>query len=1273
MCFNKMASELLNAQTSDKLLLNEKTLSDTVINDSGHESSGSLSAELPSTPEGEQKQHDAFTNTVEEKLSSSDSNETKFFRIKIAVPGGENIEVQISDGDIVQELYQMLLEKDSTCHRTCFRLYYEGNPLDQFTEIKNIPNIQDQVVFTVVEEPYNIREARTHVRHLREIVRSHDISDAANGVEFASFTCLSQITQAVDENRKSARPPLSSSSAEIRSESDCLPPYWLLPGCGEVPLKPLIPLNSNYKSNGNESLTPNSFQAIRQIYFSSFNPPPGPRKIKGDVLYLVVDCVEERRFHITCCTRGFFVNSSVGDVFKPEKSSVYGNRIYHSLFDLLSDLSPHFKKTFSQILKTRADKHIFERLPAPYQLYHWIVPLVDNKLDQMRADDQIQPFRVGFEDHMPGQIRDWNEELQTTHDMPQTTFAERLCRDRARFKVNADFLQACVRGALAVIDGSVLSINPSDEPKMQMFIWNNIFLSLGFDEIGGDAAAHASYSADLAAVQAYAHIDDPKLHTCGMAVIDLRGCRIMAQSIIPGILDREQHEPIVYGSFDSGKTVLSNDVYAQLLQNSSELLKIQPHLVWNGKEGDEYVKLFSSYESKGIIGNDRRHYLMDLLRTFPPDVNFLEDAEPTEKAKALGFPRKFPHKLVYLRQELVDTFVDAKVYENRKSVNSAKNKENVENKTDGEVKNDKDADVKSDELKEESKLKEEKPLVIRLNPDCYSTAVKHHPDEDLEGQRKLVAEAAEFLLFNQIPQFVNDCIHLASAPADGVALTEALHNRGINMRYLGKVIEALEINKKLGYLVRIAKVELLCRSIRHIFREFIRSVEAHCIGMAVAHFLNCFIGGSEKNVLAMQDTENNNNINGNAHSTLQKKIVSGGKKKRRMGEKNNNNNSTLGNGSTPIQKSSAWTKLTQETLWKAISDESDGHYNYRIVADCCDSFIEWSDGARRSAIIRRFCAMNGVQIVLKNYQFESKSQTPFSEDDIFNLVPVVKHLNPRSQMAYNFYLNALIKMQQGFPRIGYELMQQAHSMMLSIYGPLHSDLALCLRFMARMAYAMNDYPDALAQQHRALLISERCNGIDHHETISDYINLAHFSFANLCITSSLKLFYRARHLLLLACGEDHPQIGQIDANIGVILYLLQEYDTSMKFLNNALSLYQKYGVSMKTALLTHVISRVHSCRGDFRTALTFEKETFNVYSNVFGNEHEKTVISSERLRQLTNQAVTLQKHMNEATSGLKTKQLMPKIQIQPPTLQNIIELLNAFNNFLFWKVKIQTE
>lgn len=77
----------------------------------------------------------------------------------------------------------------------------------------------------------------------------------------------------------------------------------------------------------------------------------------------------------------------------------------------------------------------------------------------------------------------------------------------------------------------------------------------------------------------------------------------MAQSIIPGILEREQHEPIVYGSFDSGKTVITNEIYEELLQNSSRILKIQPHSVWNGKEGEEetYVKLYTSYESKVLM------------------------------------------------------------------------------------------------------------------------------------------------------------------------------------------------------------------------------------------------------------------------------------------------------------------------------------------------------------------------------------------------------------------------------------------------------------------------------------------------------------------------------------------------------------------------------------------------------------------------------------------------------------------------------------------------
>jgi protein TIF31 len=57
------------------------------------------------------------------------------------------------------------------------------------------------------------------------------------------------------------------------------------------------------------------------------------------------------------------------------------------------------------------------------------------------------------------------------------------------------------------------------------------------------------------------------------------------------------------------------------------------------------------------------------------------------------------------------------------------------------------------------------------------------------------------LLAHQIPQFVHDCIQLAAAPTDGVALTETLHARGINLRYLGKLLEAIQDIPRISYLM----------------------------------------------------------------------------------------------------------------------------------------------------------------------------------------------------------------------------------------------------------------------------------------------------------------------------------------------------------------------------------------------------------------------------------------------------------------------------------------
>ena len=106
-------------------------------------------------------------------------------------------------------------------------------------------------------------------------------------------------------------------------------------------------------------------------------------------------------------------------------------------------------------------------------------------------------------------------------------------------------------------------------------------------------------SADLQGVKAYSALDLPKLRTLGMAIIDYKGYRVTAQSIIPGILEREQEQSVVYGSIDFGKTVVSNEVYHEILDEAAKSLRILPHEVLTG-EGDheKRIKLFTSFETK---------------------------------------------------------------------------------------------------------------------------------------------------------------------------------------------------------------------------------------------------------------------------------------------------------------------------------------------------------------------------------------------------------------------------------------------------------------------------------------------------------------------------------------------------------------------------------------------------------------------------------------------------------------------------------------------------
>ncbi len=99
---------------------------------------------------------------------------------------------------------------------------------------------------------------------------------------------------------------------------------------------------------------------------SAWNPPPGPRKLHGDLLYIFVVTLEDKRYHVTSSTKGFFINQSTEQTFDPRPASPVS--IYHSLIELLSQMSTGFKKNFSLLQKRRVAKHPFERVATPYQV-----------------------------------------------------------------------------------------------------------------------------------------------------------------------------------------------------------------------------------------------------------------------------------------------------------------------------------------------------------------------------------------------------------------------------------------------------------------------------------------------------------------------------------------------------------------------------------------------------------------------------------------------------------------------------------------------------------------------------------------------------------------------------------------------------------------------------------------------------------------------------------------------------------------------------------------
>lgn len=70
-------------------------------------------------------------------------------------------------------------------------------------------------------------------------------------------------------------------------------------------------------------------------------------------------------------------------------------------------------------------------------------------------------------------------------------------------------------------------------------------------------------------------------------------------------------------------------------------------------------------------------------------------------------------------------------------------------------------------------------------------------------------------------------------------------------------------------------------------------------------------------------------------------------------------------------------------------------------------------GLQKITLLREISLKTGIQILLKEYSFDSRHKPAFTEEDVLNIFPVVKHVNPKASDAFHFFQSGQAKVQQG--------------------------------------------------------------------------------------------------------------------------------------------------------------------------------------------------------------------------------------------------------------------
>lgn len=1093
---------------------------------------------------------------------------------------------------------------------TNYSLVYQGvritDNFDDFSTLGDaLGEVSGDVKLELVERPYTLKDVYEHLVRFRENIGMNFFDHAARsegvaaggsklnslGLRNIEATSASEDGEESDEKKEEEKKDdkeqkeQKEKTPEIADEDKS--------AIRDVAKVLIEPSSLNLVAHASADSVLSTWKLpIKSLSLSQWNPVPQQQRLKGDLLYLTLTTLESETFSITCHASGFFVSRLSNAYFNPALK-INEKGVFHReylLLNLVSELSAQFSATIESNKQALANHSQFsESYLIPSQApasYPWLVS--EQELKEQTVPDISRSQVPLLSNGVDGAelVKDWNDEFQGIKEFPRESFNERLLRDKLLNKYIQEFNQTAVSTAVDILKGNLVPLNPAESRDKHIFLRNNIFYSFGVnatgahDNTGGDEAARYCFAKDLATVKLLNRVDVSGVFNLLTCIVDYLGERIICQAPVPGVFSDstdENGEPIdkvAYGYSLEANQIKSSAEFDEVLKPFAEAFYLKKHNVKlaDGASGNDLVV---SKDTKGIIGTDNRKYIIDLYRSTPLDIEFLD-------AHYNGSETSYPHKEASVRHEAV-----AEWYK-RKAAAIFK--------------------VETERMEKEGEFdKEEKPQVaiphdqITLNPDAFTGV------EDSEEDKNSVREVSKFVRDHLIPEFLDDVAKNA-VPFDGAQLSDYLHKIGINLRYLGEIASASltkleqhnaeladiikanenliaqraeeekarkeageekkeEENKKddkddkepsaaklvpvvanMNALHRLAVQEMIARASKHVLRKEGQAVPALLKPYFVAHFHNCLLGSAVNEVPEVIVDE------------AIKPLFS--------------------------EKELEFSKITPASIADLVSKEVYIRYRYTLPSD-------WVSNMKPLPLLREIALKFGIQWRAQEYYFtkqefdaaqqkvdtdakepvvetshkkkgkkkqqpvaveSAKKTTVFVADDIINFVPVVRDSTFRCSFVDEIFETARHQIKNGEKDVGLALLSELVSFYQQIYGSVHLETTAFYSTLAQIYTECNMNVEASIVARKAAILYERLTGVDSYETINSYSKASFYDSMNKDHLSAIKLNTRAFENWSVVYGEDHPNTVNTLSNFGNILQELNLIGDAKKFFEKAIEI-----------------------------------------------------------------------------------------------------------------------